>query len=326
MPSATPPPARASQTRLSALAAGLRLRGICVLHQDFDYSFDLAENVPPNWPRQDIVGSTCFEALPAEIAPAFAAGYERCRTNGEQQILEFALGEGLGRRHFTIEMLADETGVTSIVTDVTDELARDAAMSTLLREVSHRSKNLLAIVQSVAMQTANHSDAIDDFLDRFRGRLHALSSTQDLVTESNWRGTFLHALVTSQMTRIGAWGPADIRVTGANPLLGPNASLHIGLAIHELAANAVLHGALGDGERGQVRIEAHLVDHNGAAELVIEWQETGAPATPSDQEAHFGTLVLERIVPLSVGGSADFSIERGAVRYRLVVPADQFET
>jgi len=315
---------REMQNRLKALSAGLRESGICVLHQDSDHRFDLVENPPPSWPRQSMLGLREADILPAAIAADFAAAHERCRRDATEETMSFGLGDGLRRRHFDIRMLPDETGVTVIVVDTTEEQARELAVAALLREVSHRSKNLLAIVQSVAMQTAHHSTSTQDFLDKFRGRLHALSGTQDLVTESNWRGTFLQSLIASQLARVGPTALANVRVTGENPLLGPNASLHIGLAIHELGANAMLHGALANGDPGHVWIDAHMEEGaSGAADLIIEWQETGIAAWK--RQPHFGTLVLERIVPLSVGGTADFSIESDGVRYRLVVPADQFE-
>ena len=315
---------REMQNRLNALSAGLRESGICVLHQDSDHRFDLVENPPASWPRQSMIGLREADILPAAIAADFAAAHERCRRDASEETISFELGEGLRRRHFDIRLLADEAGVTAIVTDTTDHHARELAVAALLREVSHRSKNLLAIVQSVAMQTAHHSTSTQDFLDKFRGRLHALSGTQDLVTESNWRGTYLQSLIASQLARVGPSALANVRVTGENPLLGPNASLHIGLAIHELGANAMLHGALANGDPGHVWIDAHIQDNaSGAADLIIEWQETGIEAW--ERQPHFGTLVLERIVPLSVGGTADFSIEPDGVRYRLVVPADQFE-
>jgi two-component sensor histidine kinase len=303
------------------------MQGICILHQGPDHRFDLAENPPPSWSQRDPVGGVEADILPTEVAALFAAAFERVRSTGEEQSIEFEIGEGLRRRYFEARLLADQAGVTTIVTDTTDERARDFAVASLLREVSHRSKNLLAIVQSVAMQTAHHSGSIKDFLDRFRGRLHALSSTQDLVTESNWRGTYLQSLIASQLTRVGHAILANVRVTGENPRLGPNASLHIGLAIHELGANAVLHGAIADGGPGQVWIDARIVHQlDQPPQLVIEWQETGIDIDLIRHEPHFGTLVLERIVPLSVGGSADFRIEADSVRYRLVVPADQFES
>lgn len=316
-----------TQMRLGALSAGLRAQGICILHQGPDHRFDMAENLPAAWSGQAVIGGTEADFLPAETAFAFAEAFDRARTTTDDQIIEFEIGEGLRRHYFEARMASDELGVTTVVTDRTEERAREIAVATLLREVSHRSKNLLAIVQSVAMQTAHHSGSIKDFLDRFRGRLHALSSTQDLVTESNWRGTYLQSLITSQLTRLGHAILPHIRVTGHNPLLGPNASLHIGLAIHELGANAIRHGALAGGLPGQVWIDAQVVHRaDQPAHLVIEWQETGIDIDRIRHEPHFGTLVLERIVPLSVGGTADFRVETDGVRYRLNVPADQFES
>ena len=297
-----------------------------MLHQEANHRFDVVEYPPPSWPRQDLLGLRESDVLPEPIATQFAQAHEKCRATGSEQVIEFEISDGLNRRHFEARLQPDETGVIAVVTDTTDDRARDMAVAQLLREVSHRSKNLLAIVQSVAMQTAHHSGDIRDFLDKFRGRLHALSSTQDLVTESDWRGTYLRSLVDSQLTRVGASGLANVSVTGANPLLGPNASLHIGLAIHELGANAVLHGALADGRSGEVRLDASLrTEPNQPTDLVIDWRETGLDPNRIPHEPRFGTLVLERIVPLSVGGSADFSVDRDAVHYRLVVPADQFE-
>ncbi len=320
------PPALDPQIRLSALAAGLRSQGICILHQDADHRFDLAENLPQDWPQHEILGGREADVLPPEAAGAFALAFDHVRRTGEEQTIEFELGESLRRRHFRAKLVADETGVTTVIVDITDERAREKAVASLLREVSHRSKNLLAIVQSVAMQTAHHSGSIRDFLDRFRGRLHALSGTQDLVTESNWRGTYLQSLIASQLARVGQAILANVRVTGENPRLGPNASLHVGLALHELAANAVTHGAMSKDKPGNIRIAARVVETPDRSPLlVIEWQETGVRIDLPRLEPHFGTLVLERIVPLSVGGTADFRVEHDSVHYRLSVPADQFE-
>ena len=320
------PPDRDIQIRLDALSAGLRQRNICVLRQTPDHQFILAENVPAGWPQQVLVGHSDVDALPPAWGADFVAAFDRCVRKGGEETISLDLGEGLRRRQYKARLLPDATGVTTVVTDVTEELSRELAVATLLREVSHRSKNLLAIVQSVAMQTAHHSGSIKDFLDKFRGRLHALSGTQDLVTESNWRGTDLRSLVASQLARVGSAALANVHVTGENPVLGPNASLHIGLALHELGANAVLHGGLADGQSSRVVIDARMVDRPGrSADLLIEWQETGMNAERLRHEPHFGTLVLERIVPLSVGGTADFSIEPDSVRYLLTVPADQFE-
>ncbi len=320
-------PATDSQiaTRLRAFSIGLSACGIAVLHQDAMGRYDLAENLPPAWPA-DTLGHTDAEILPPLLADHITAARRQCLATSTEQIVDFELPEPARRRHFEARITPDAPGIVITLFDVTDERNRDAAVTALLREVSHRSKNLLAIVQSVAMQTAHHSGDIKDFLDKFRGRLHALSSTQDLVTESNWRGTYFQTLVMSQLARVGPGVLKETRITGDNPLLGPNASLHIGLAIHELAANAVLHGALAEEQAGHVWVNAQIEKAAGRPEqLIIEWQETGIDTHQVRQAPRFGTMVLERIVPLSVGGSARFAIDDDKVSYRLAVPSDQFE-
>lgn len=319
---------RQTQTRLRAFSRALQMQAIIVLHQDVGGVFDLAENLPAIWPDIPMLGRSAEDALPPELAAPFMAARTASVATGEEQSFEFALSDAIRPRQFEARVTPDETGLIVIITDITDSLVRSAAFASLLREVSHRSKNLLAIVQSVAMQTANHSDSTQDFLDKFRGRLHALSSTQDLVTESDWRGTFFQSLVTSQIQRMGRQAMHNMRITGDNPMLTPNASLHIGLAIHELAANAMLHGALASElpADGHVWIDASITRRKDAPpDLVIEWRETGIDADKVKRTPRFGTLVLERIVPLSVGGTARLSISGDSVVYRLVVPSDQFE-
>ncbi|MET3899889.1 two-component sensor histidine kinase [Devosia sp. UYZn731] len=312
-------------TQLRALSIGLRARGIAILHQDAEGRYDLAENLPLAWPAK-VIGKTDAEILPPLLADQITTARRQCMATGLEQVIDFELSEPTRRRHFEARFSPDEHGTVTTLFDITDERNREIAVTTLLREVSHRSKNLLAIVQSVAMQTAHHSGDIKDFLDKFRGRLHALSSTQDLVTESNWRGTHFQTLVMSQLARVSPGVLKDTRITGDNPLLSPNASLHIGLAIHELAANAVIHGALAEDQAGHVWVNAQIEKAAGLPEqLIIEWQETGIDTQQVRQAPRFGTMVLERIVPLSVGGSASFEIDDDKVRYRLAVPSDQFE-
>ena len=309
------------------MSLGLAESGVCLLHQNSDRRYDLAENLPPAWTGLSFIGQTGDDVLPSALAREFGSADARCRSVGEKQTVTFELGEGSLRRAYQATLLCDDNGVTTVIRDQTDKRAREAAVNALLREVSHRSKNLLAIVQSVAMQTAHHSGGIKEFLDKFRGRLHALSGTQDLVTESNWRGAHLKALITAQLTRVGAAALRNVRIAGENPLLGPNASLHVGLALHELSANAMAYGALGDARGGSVAVDAAIdTDPENPGSLVLEWHETFDSRTTPQGEPRFGSLVLERIVPLSVGGHAHLDIGPRGVAYRLVVPADQFET
>ncbi len=316
------------QMRLRSLTSALGLAQVAVLHQGLDLTYDLAENLPETWPVTDLVGRTDVECLPPTIAPRIVAARTTALSERRAVTVQVELRRELVRHVFEFRIAPDTDGdgvirglITTMI-DVTDRRERELATESLLREVSHRSKNLLAIVQSVAMQTARYNTGIADFLEKFRGRLHALSTTQDLVTESNWRGTRFQSLALAQLSRVGQRALEQVKVSGDNPLLRPNAALHIGLAVHELAANAQLYGHEDSIVELQVKLETNGEE---PAFLTLDWVETGKHLIDASPTAHFGTMVLERIVPLSVGGTASFGIDQDAVRYRLIVPASEFE-
>lgn len=313
-------------TRLRALAAAVRESRIGVLHQDRRLVYDLAENLPDGWLAHPPMGLTDDQALPVAIARVLAPAKIAALAGSPREVVECELTHNGARRLFQAIILPDALeegaapGLLTIVSEITEQRERQVAVSSLLRELSHRSKNLLSIIQSVAMQTAYHSGGIQDFLAKFRGRLHALASTQDLVTDSDWQGTRFQALVEAQLARLGLQPLDAIRVDGDDPMLNPNAALHIGLAIHELANNALLHGALASETPGEISITATA----SGGILTIEWSEHSPIAEPDMTRPRFGSMVLERIVPLSVGGDADFEVGPDRTTYRLRVPADQF--
>lgn len=327
------PEDRTINARLRALSSGLRGKGIGILRQNLDLVYDLAENLPPAWPGCDMVGRTDADVLPLPLSVKLTKTKQIAVGSGEAQKIEIEHSAGNSHAVFDVQVSLDRNeagevdGIVSLVTDVSDQRARERAVSDLLLEVSHRSKNLLAIIQSLAVQTSRHTDTTDDFLARFQGRLHALASAQDLVTDSDWRGGQLRPLALSQLQRLGHDGIRNVEFLGDNPTLNPNATLHVGLALHELAANALHHGALAQADNGTIAISAEIAHFGGAGPgLVIEWRETILGPVSTQPTPHFGTLVLERVVPLAVGGEAEFRIGDQQVVYRLLVPAEQFES
>jgi two-component sensor histidine kinase len=219
-------------------------------------------------------------------------------------------------------------GIVTTVVETTDQKRREQTLRVLLREVSHRSRNLLAIIQSIATQTGRYSSTIDGFLTRFRGRLQSLASSQDLVTSSNWRGAHLGELVHGQAARFSATPHAAVRLEGEKPWLNPNAALHVGLAVHELIANSVSYGALSRPD-GHATLLARLEpDQSGRASLSLTWKEiiNSAAKDVEERKKRFGSVALERIVPASLNGSATMSMENGMLEYRLIIPFGNFET
>ncbi|WP_348646408.1 sensor histidine kinase [Ciceribacter sp. L1K22] len=248
-------------------------------------------------------------------------------TTGEQAELELTMAPDMVFQ-FRIHTFktADRIYIATVVLDRSEDLRREKLLRALLREVSHRSKNLLAIIQSIAAQTARYSDSLSGFLEKFRGRLHSLSQSQDLITDSSWRGAYFVDLLRHQTDKYLADQTDIIELSGDDTLLSPNASLHLGLALHELIVNAVIHGDIvGSGKR--IKVASHKIDRNGVPHLRITWHEPrsiGPEMDPDGKRAmSFGSTVLERVVPASVNGTATYSIGKSAVSYELVFPLDE---
>lgn len=204
---------------------------------------------------------------------------------GEAQNVEIAINDGDKLRwiEFHIDCDRDDNGnILGLVTtaiEISELKRREQVLKTLLREVSHRSKNLLAIVQSIASQTARFTDSIDDFLLKFRGRIQSLSYSQDLVTDSNWRGALFRDLVHSQVEKYIDVSDERLSIDGDNPYLFPGAALHVGLALHELVVNATSFGGLSI-PYGRVKISAKVIHvASGDDRLEFRWEETN-PAMP----------------------------------------------
>jgi two-component sensor histidine kinase len=310
-----------------SLARALRHTGISLIYQDPGLRIEWAQNVPASWCRGEVIGADDFALLPKQAAERLVAAKHRVLATGEPERLEIDVISGAAVEWFEIAIDADRTGdgkVVGLITtaiDVSERKRREQTLGALLREVSHRSKNLLAIIQSIATQTGRYSVSVDAFLSRFRGRLQSLASSQDLVTMSNWRGADLRELVIGQVGRYVPNPTGHLRIEGANPFLNPNAALHVGLALHELAVNSVSYGALSRAH-GVVTVTAEVTD---GGSLVLSWREEIPPGRRGGRK-QFGSVALERVVPASLNGKATLTIGASDLQYRLDMPASNFET
>ncbi|MER9331701.1 histidine kinase [Mesorhizobium sp. M0152] len=319
-------PAESGMQLGRALLHALHNAGISVLYQDRELKTVWARNMRAPWTSDEADSNGI---LPTAQADRISAAKREVIATGSPEHLEINIPVEDGVRWFQVWVDADRgdsgdvQGVVTTMVETTEQKRREQTLTTLLREVSHRSKNLLAIIQSIASQTGRYSDGISDFLMRFRGRLQSLASSQDLVTSSNWRGAALRELVTSQLGRYGANTSHNLRFRGANPYLNPNAALHIGLAMHELAVNSVSYGALSQPD-GFVEVTADL--NTAAGALSLTWAETIGDYGGHASQKRFGSVALERVVPVSLNGTAKLDIADGHLEYHLVVPHGNFET
>ncbi|BCG92518.1 sensor histidine kinase [Mesorhizobium sp. 131-2-1] len=312
-----------------ALLHALHNAGISVLYEDRDMKTVWARNMRAPWVA-DTADSNGI--LPPAQAERIGAAKRSVIASGNPERLELGVPAEDGVRWFQVWIDADHgeggevQGVVTTMVETTEQKRREQTLKTLLREVSHRSKNLLAIIQSIATQTSRYSGTSGDFLTRFRGRLQSLAASQDLVTSSNWRGAELHELVSGQVGRYAADPRRSVRFHGANPYLNPNAALHVGLAMHELAVNSVSYGALSR-PNGHVEVKARLTSAaNGEPALSLTWAEAIGGREIRRNEKRFGSVALERVVPTSLNGTATLEITEDRLEYDLVIPRGNFET
>src|SRR6185436_19186041 len=138
----------------------------------------------------------------------------------------------------------------------------------LMRELAHRSKNQLAVVKGMALQTARQSGTVDQFVEQFGQRIQGLAESQDLMVRQNWQGAWLRDLVRAHLELFGAGSRAEMQ--GPELFLNANAVQNIGFALHELATNASKHGALSV-PLGRVSVSWQASPHDGR--IHFEWVE-----------------------------------------------------
>jgi two-component sensor histidine kinase len=211
-------------------------------------------------------------------------------------------------------------GTTSVAVEITERKEAENQLRLLLRELTHRSKNQLAVIQAIARQTASRTKTIDDFLDRFGARLVAIGCSQDLLVADNWHGASLRTLVEQQLSVHAADSMGgQIVIDGEDVMLKPEAVQNLGLALHELATNAQKYGALSSG-RGRVRIHWQFCD---AAKLKLTWEEQGGPPVSTPERSGFGRAMIESVVGKALEGEVKLSFPPKGVRCVIVIPDAQ---
>lgn len=200
--------------------------------------------------------------------------------------------------------------------DITERKEREAHIRFLLSEVAHRSKNLLAVVQAIAAQTARTALSASGFADDFGARLKSLASSLDLLVQQEWRGVSVKGLVQSQLGHYAETGKRRVEVEGEDVMLIPLAAQYLGMALHELSTNAVKYGAL-SAHDGKVLISWQVEDKEDGQHFVMSWREQGGPPVVAPTATGFGTLVIERMAAEATHGTVSLQFPREGVRWFL---------
>ncbi len=207
---------------------------------------------------------------------------------------------------------------TGIVHDTSESRKREEQVRLLLREVNHRAKNMLSVVQAIASQTA--ASGRGDFIARFSERLQALAANQDLLVKSQWHNIGLEDLVRTQLAHFEGFIGKRIAIEGPVLPVAAEAAQPIAMALHELATNAGKYGALSN-ELGKVKI-AWGADGSGAGAMFrLSWIESGGPAVTEPHSCGFGTKVITQIPQSQLDAEVTYEFPPGGVEWHLSCPA-----
>lgn len=200
-------------------------------------------------------------------------------------------------------------------TDITEQRAQAESIQTLLDEVNHRSKNMLTLIQSLARRSAPGNE---EFLKRFVRRLDALAANQDLLVRRAWRRVAMEELVKAQLSFATDIAEGQIAIDGPALDVTARSAEVIGMALHELATNALKYGAL-TRAGGRVAVDWALHDD----EFTMHWRESGGPEVDAPTRVGFGTSVIRDIPAASLDAVATLDFAPSGLVWTLRCSAER---
>ena len=262
-----------------------------------------------------------WAAVEAAIDPTnpkpYATEFRHFREDGEVRWIEahaFVHFEGGGRERRAVSMVGTTQDITQRKQREEERKQQEEKEHLLMREVNHRAKNMLSVVDAIARQTAakNH----DDFIERFSERIQALSANQDLLIRNGWHGVEIEDLVRAQLSPFADLMGSRIVVRGPKLRLNAASAQAIGLALHELATNAAKYGALST-DTGRVDV---CWGADGDT-FTMSWIEREGPPVSAPKRRGFGTIVMDTMAERNVDGAVDLDYAPSGLSWRLICPA-----
>ena len=216
--------------------------------------------------------------------------------------------------------------LVSIVADVTERKAAEDHVQFLMHELSHRSKNLLAVIQSISRRTARTTTTIEEFESRFEKRLQGLAASHDVLVRNSWQGAPLGDLLRQQLMPFMDIQSSRVELTGPEIVVTAEATQAIGLAIHELATNAIKYGSLSVPE-GKIKIswvfDSELLASRG---LLLKWVEYGGPRVAPPSRNGFGHLVIREMIERSLNAKVTLEFAARGLEWSVSIPAASLVT
>lgn len=273
------------------------------------------------WSSREAVGHLSHDLLATELPAPRPEIEATLRENGswegvlrhrakDGRIISVASHWAVRRDRVTGELLT----VVETNTDITQKLKDQERLSLLAREVDHRAKNMLAVIQS--LMRLSRADTVRDYMQLVQGRVAALARAHTLLSESRWQGVSLRRLVGEELAPYRRRDDHRVRISGPEIAVAPAAAQPVAMVLHELATNAVKYGALSVAN-GHVEV-VWAAGRDSA--VVLSWTELEGPPVAAAPEPGFGTMMIERTVRDQLGGSVELDWRSSGVACLITVP------
>jgi len=254
-----------------------------------------------------ITAESMKQLLAKEDWDALHSAWEAMLRNPTVKALEFRINRPDGSQRWcwgTATASLDESGkpkrISGVTMDITERKKAEERQVFLAREVDHRARNVLAVVQSIMRLTK--APTAQEYIQSVEGRIRALSRAHTLLSESRWEGADLRRLVDEELAPYLNEGSAHIeQVDPSDIFLLPTAAQTLAMILHELATNASKYGALSQGVAGAIGLGWRIEDGS----LVIRWVETGVPNSRAPQTEGYGMRLIRASLQ-QIGGGASF--------------------
>lgn len=213
----------------------------------------------------------------------------------------------------TVDATGRVVRLSGVTVDITERKQAEERQALLAREVDHRARNTLAVVQAIVRLT--RADTKDAYVALIEGRIKALAQVHSLLADSRWLGADIGQLIDEELAPYREGERDKVTTEGPKLSLEPASGQILALALHELATNAAKHGALSV-PTGKVR----LAWKTEPGWIVLNWTETGGPAVEKPESFGFGVKVVTASVEGQLGGKAVFDWRPGGLHCTLSVP------
>jgi two-component system CheB/CheR fusion protein len=290
-------------------------------------SWNRAAETMLGYRRDDVVGRPMSILFPPEREDELEAIFKRVALGEVTTPFDSELickDEGRITVALTVSPVKDEQGrivsASTIVSDATERRKFEDHQTLLMHELSHRVKNTLATVQSIAAQTLRSGGVAPETIGTLEGRLIALAHAHDVLIEQNWGGADLREIAVRTLDAFVGNGGGRVGLEGPTVQVAPKAALAIAMALQELATNASKYGALSN-DTGHVNV-SWTVQGKDPLVVSLRWAETGGKPVVKPSHQGFGSRLLKRSLSEELGGTVDIDYAPQGVICTIEFPLD----